>query len=61
VHIRDNLRTLAGSAGQCTHKAVDVHIDPFCTITVTHIRDNLCTLTGSAGQCTHKPVDVHAH
>jgi hypothetical protein len=38
VHIRDNLRTLTGSAGQCTHnKPVDVHIDPFCTVTVSYI------------------------
>jgi hypothetical protein len=36
VHIRDHLRTFPGSAGQCTHKPVDVHIDPFCTLTVTY-------------------------
>jgi hypothetical protein len=38
VHIKDNLHTLTGSAGQSTHTPVDVHIDPFCTLAVTETR-----------------------
>jgi hypothetical protein len=41
-----NLRKLAGSAGQCTHKPVDVHIHPFWTLTVTYVLRQNCRAAG---------------
>jgi hypothetical protein len=43
----DNLRTLAASAGQCTHKPVDMHIDPFCTLTGTDTQMHIIKTTCS--------------
>jgi hypothetical protein len=41
-----NLRKLAGSAGQCTHKPVVVHIHPFWTLTVTYVLRQNCRVAG---------------